>query len=367
VGDRLIRVMDALYSRVVRPLFFAQPPDTAHVTTIRALALLDALPFVARELSNRTPQTPVIAGGVTLPSHVMVAAGLVKGRGFEDEKTAVKAAKGANIIPGWRSIPLMCGAVEFGSYTRYPRTGNSGVVMWRDPATRSTQNRVGLRNPGARAASEFLSKRRIPGVFGISIATSPGESDPMVQAQHVAEAIALFLECGVKPAWFTVNLSCPNTEDDPHAGQTAQLADSVCKAAVTAANGIPVWVKVGPDLSHEQYEALSEAFEKAGIHAVVATNTLAAPVPGTGVTAGVGGGKLYDRALATVLHFHALRERRGYSFDIVGCGGIMDGEGLRTYTDAGASAVQIWSALVYRGPFAARRINREFLTAEERQ
>jgi dihydroorotate dehydrogenase len=358
--------MDVFYARVLRPLFILQQPDNAHTTMIRALAVLDAVPFVARLLSGHTPQTPVTAGGVNLPSRVMIAAGLVKGRGFEDEKSAFEASKRSNIIPGWRSIPLLCGAVEFGSYTRYPRIGNSGVVMWRDPPTRSTQNRVGLRNPGALAAAAFLSKRRIPGVFGISVATSPGEADPHVQAQHVAESITLFLESGVKPAWFTVNLSCPNTEDDPHAGQTGLLADSVCKSAVAAANGIPVWVKVGPDLSHEQYDALSEAFQNAGIRAIAATNTLAAPVPDTTMTAGLAGGRLYDRALATVLHLHALRERRGYSFDIIGCGGIMDGESLRAYTDAGAAAAQIWSALVYRGPFVARHINHEFVTIQER-
>ena len=362
-----MHAIDMFYERVLRPLFFLQQPDNAHATMIRALALLDALPFLARLLSGRAAQTPVVAGGVTLPSHVMIAAGLVKGRGFEDEKSALEGAKRENIIAGWRSIPLLSGAVEFGSYTRYPRMGNSGVVMWRDPATRSTQNRVGLRNPGARAASEFLSKRRIPGVFGISIATTPGEPDPAVQAQHVAESVELFLERGVKPAWFTINLSCPNTEDDPHAGQTAQLADLVCKAAVAAANGTPVWVKVGPDLSHEQYEALSESFEKAGIRAVVATNTLAAPVPESSLMAGLAGGRLYDRALATVLHLHALRERRGYTFDIIGCGGIMDGESLRAYTDAGASAAQVWSALVYRGPFAARHIDHEFMATQERR
>lgn len=366
MGGRLMRAMDVLYARFLRPLLFLQTPDNAHETMIRALAMLDAMPFVARLLSSNTPQTPVTAGGVTLPSRVMIAAGLVKGRGFEGEQSALEASKRSNIIPGWRSIALLCGAVEFGSYTRYPRAGNSGVVMWRDLPTRSTQNRVGLRNPGARAAAEFLSARRIPGVFGISVATSPGESDPAMQAQHAAESITLFLERGVKPAWFTVNLSCPNTEDDPHAGQTGQLADGVCKAAVTAANGIPVWVKIGPDLSHQQYETLCEAFHSAGVRAVVATNTLAAPVPGINLTAGLAGGRLYDRALATVLHLNALRERHGYSFDIIGCGGIMDGESLRAYTDAGASAAQIWSALVYLGPFAARHINHEFEINQER-
>ena len=83
------------------------------------------------------------------------------------------------------------------------------------------------------------------------------------------------------------------------------------------------------------------------------------------MTAGLAGGRLYDRALATVLHLNALRERRGYAFDIIGCGGIMDGESLRAYTDAGASAAQIWSALLYRGPFAARLSTVNSKTSQE--
>lgn len=353
-------VMGFLYARLIRPLLFLQQPDSAHRFMLRVLGMLDAVPFAARLFRSRGPQAPLTVGGVALPSRVMVAAGLVKGDGFDDENAAVEAAKRHNIIPGWRSAVLLCGPIEFGSYTRDPRVGNSGLIMWRDPATRSTQNRVGLRNPGARAAAEFLSSRRVPGVFGLSVATTPGLSDPSLQALHIAGAIGLFLGRGVRPAWFTVNLSCPNTEDDPHAGQTAALADHVCRAAVAAADGIPVWVKIGPDLSRAQYEALCEAFEGAGIRAVIATNTLASPVSGADLSAGVGGGKLYDRALAVVLQLFALRVRRNYSFDIIGCGGIMDGETLRAYTDAGASAVQVWSALVYRGPFAASQINREF-------
>jgi len=86
VGDGLIQAADTLYSRVIRPLFFTQQPGNAHATMVRTLTLLDAIPFVTRRLSAGAPDTPVAAGGVTLPSHVMVAAGLVKGRGFDDEK-----------------------------------------------------------------------------------------------------------------------------------------------------------------------------------------------------------------------------------------------------------------------------------------
>ena len=71
--------------------------------------------------------------------------------------------RGRDVVPGWRSLPALVGAVEFGSYTRHPRLGNPGRVVWRDHATRSMQNRIGLRNPGARAAAAHpASPRRGP-------------------------------------------------------------------------------------------------------------------------------------------------------------------------------------------------------------
>lgn len=357
----LMELADGGYHRIVRPLFFRLSPDNAHVAMLRMLTMLDAMPTLAKSISP-PPLTgaSVQAGGVSLSSPVMVAAGLVKGHGFSDENEAVEAAHHINLLPGWWSIPLMCGAVEIGSFTRYPRLGNTPPVMWRDVATRSTQNRIGLKNPGAQAASVFLGKNRPPATFGISIATTPGEGDPAVQAEHVAQSIAFFLQHEVKPAWFTINLSCPNTEDDPQAAQTEQLAAQVAAAAVQAAGETPVWVKIGPDLNDYQYQVLIEAFAAAGVRAVVATNTLAAPVTGQAYTAGLAGGRLFERALSVVLKLFSLRERQGYPLDIIGCGGVMDGETLHSYMDAGAQAAQVWSGLVYRGPFAPFHIAQEY-------
>ena len=95
-----------------------------------------------------------------------------------------------NIIPGWRSMPLLVGAVEFGSFTRCPRLGNTGTVLWRDEPTHSTQNRIGLKNPGALASAEFfaLHLEQLPPVFGINIAVSPGVVDPAQMNREILEA-----------------------------------------------------------------------------------------------------------------------------------------------------------------------------------
>jgi dihydroorotate dehydrogenase len=256
---------------------------------------------------------------------------------------------------------MMAGPVEVGSFTLAPRKGNPGTVLWRDVNGRTTMNRVGLKNPGAAAAAAFLSLHRVAGTYGVSIATTPEVDAVDEQAAHVAQAIGCFIDLGVRPDWFTVNLSCPNTEQDPSANQTETLAAAVCSAAVERAGTVPVWVKIGPDLGDQQYDALLRVFEETGVRAVVATNTLPVVVPNTDIRAGAGGKRLFERALSVVLRLYAMRERRSYSVDIVGCGGVMDGADLRAYLDAGALAVQIWSALVFRGPFAPEDITREYL------
>ncbi len=322
-----------------------------------ALARAHALAFAAR---------PLQVGGAALPFPLILAAGMVKGEGFADEQAAQAAVqRGENIIPGWRSLPRLVGPVEFGSFTRWPRLGNPGVVVWRDPATRSTQNRIGLRNPGANAAAAFLARGRhnLPPVFGINIAVSPGVDDPAQEQREIAEALDAFLARDIAPAWFTLNLSCPNTEDDPSGHQTEERARQACRVALARIGGAaPLWVKLGPDLAPQQYHALLRAFADEGVRAVVATNTLGQPAP-DGTTAGVGGGRLHQQALAVAALLAAEIRARGYPLDVVGCGGALDTPSWLAFSQIGVRAVQYWSALVYRGPLAAALIANEDLHA----
>jgi dihydroorotate dehydrogenase len=369
------------YTRLLRPLIFRSSAQTAHDRMLRLLRLLDRLhgPGVLLGALHRLASdgTPVTIGGVTLPAPLILAAGLVKGDGFASEEDALAAVRaGRNIIPGWRSIPRLAGLVEFGSFTRWPRLGNPGVVVWRDVPTHSTQNRVGLRNPGAMAAAEFLAARHaaLPPQFGINVAITPGVDDPEQQTGEVLSALAAFVERGVYPTWFTLNLSCPNTEDDPTGRQTAGQARQLCAAAVhylrgvgaihesplPVGDGIPLWVKLGPNLSAEQVIGLMRVFAETGVRAVVATNTLPMPSPlDSSTMAGVGGGRLHEQALKTAAALVHEKTAHDYPVDVVGCGGVLDGDTYRDFVNLGVHTVQYWSALVYRGPLAAVLIAHE--------
>ncbi len=357
----------AFYQRAARKMLFRSPAQQAHEDLLNWLAWLDNHPWthgLLRGVHSRAfASQPVGVGGVRLPYPLILAAGLVKGQGFDTEADALSADP-ATLMPGWRSLPLLVGPVEFGSFTCWPRPGNPGDIIWRDAATQSTQNRVGLKNPGALAAATFLSSRRdqLPPIFGINIAPTPGISSLDHLAAEAEEALVAFIRAGVRPSWFTLNLSCPNTEDDPSLRQTEETAIKLVGAATTAlqSSGLPLWVKLGPALSDDQYARLLAVFADFGVRAVVATNTLPQPTPtDPTVIAGVGGGRLHEPALAAIRALAAEKRARGYAIDLIGCGGALDGAGCRDFIDAGASAVQYWSALVYRGPLAAALILKE--------
>jgi dihydroorotate dehydrogenase len=344
-------------------------PMVMHARTIALLRGADAIAAssLLGRLVNRAafPASPTLVGGVTLPYPLILAAGLVKGDGFEAEDDALAAARGDHdIVPGWRSATALLGPVEFGSFTRHPRGGNPGRVLWRDSRTRSMQNRVGLRNPGARAAAEYLARHAgsLPETWGLNLAVSPGVTDVERSAAEVGEAAAFFADAfdgrTGGPAWLTLNLSCPNTEDDPRGSQSAALAAALIEA-VDARIGAPIWVKLGPDLADEQLAELARALAAAGARAVVATNTWGQPLPEGDGEAGVSGRRLRPRALDTVLRLAEHIELAGVELDIVACGGVLDGRDLLAFQAAGARAAMLYSALVFRGPLAGALILRE--------
>ncbi len=354
------------YQHIVRPLIFGlMDAQTAHARVLALLARGDQHDWVqhaAQTLYQRmAPLEPTYVGGVTLDFPLILAAGFVKGHGFASEDAAIQAVEhGENIIPGWRTMPNIVGPVEFGSFTRYPRLGNAGQVIWRDTTTQSTQNRVGLKNPGARAAALFLAEHPPKKLFGINLAVSPQVTKPDQEETELVESLQIFLDAGVQPDWLTLNLSCPNTEDDPRGHQTEEKARRLCRTLLGYLGSIPLWVKVSPCLSAEQYTKLLGVFAAEGVRAVIATNTLPQPTPTDAqVIGGVGGGHLHTAALEATQHLMAAQRQHGYPVNVIGCGGVLDSKSYQDFRNLGVQAVQYWSALVYQGLWAYAVIMRK--------
>lgn len=370
--SHLLCAYDRLYSALNRMLIFRLSAQRAHTSLTKLLRRLDRSPVairLARRLHDASLESnPLDVGGTQLSYPLILAAGLVKGDGFPDEAAAMRAIQetNRNIIPGWRILPALVGPVEFGSFTRHPRQGNVGTVVWRHAASRSTRNRIGLKNPGARAASAFLALRKdqLPAQFGINIAVSPGESDAETGAREVVESLEFFLDAGIHPSWFTLNLSCPNTEDDPLNHQLEDETRLFCSRFIDCLASrelnLPLWVKISPGLAQTQYRSLIRIFRDIGVRAVIATNTLPQPSPADPTQiAGAGGSALFQPALDAIRHLRAASRELNYDGDLIACGGILDGASWRAYRDLGVQAAQYWSALVYRGPLAAALIESE--------
>ena len=147
--------------------------------------------------------------------------------------------------------------------------------------------------------------------------------------------------------------------------ETRQLCGAFINNMQARSVDIPLWIKVSPGLAEEQYQALVHICHEVGVRAIVATNTLAKPSPSDPkLTAGVGGGELFESSLAAVQHLRAEIVRKKSSLDVIACGGILDGESFQAYRALGVRAAQYWSALVYRGPLAAAVIESELVDYE---
>lgn len=353
-----LSLIDALYSLCVRLFLFRFSAQRGHDSARNLLRRVGSIPGASRMAAacHRlffTKET-VSVGGVVLSQRLILAAGFLKSSG----------------IPGWRFVPALVGPVEFGSFTRHPRKGNPGNVVWRRERTQSTQNRIGLRNVGAEEAARTLAQlikcEAFTHEFGINIAATPGISDIDEQEREVTGSLDCFLDAGVHPDWFTLNISCPNTEDDPRQNQAAAHIRQLGSAFVnrlpkrTCGSEIPLWIKISPGLPPEQYHEIIKAARDVGVRAIVATNTLPQPSPDDdSIQAGVGGGDLRAEAMKAVKLLLAEKNRKGYDVDVIACGGLLDGESLQAYEALGVKAAQYWSALVYRGPFAAAIIEHE--------
>jgi len=360
------------YKQLAKRFIFKLSAQRTHEGTIALIRWLEKRSFALRSAaflhSIAFKENPTEVGGITLSHPLILAAGFVKGDGFHGEGDALTAVyhEKRNIMPGWHIIPTLVGPVEFGSFTRHPRIGNAGTVVWRNVESQSTQNRIGLKNPGAMAAAKFLGgkKTQLPKEFGINIAVSPGVPDVNQQEKEMVEAIEFFIDEGVIPTWFTLNLSCPNTEDDPLGHQLEAETRQLCNAFLNHLKShnldVPLWVKISPNLEREQYHMLIRIFTEVGVKAIVATNTLAQPTPDDPtIQAGVGGGELFEEAIMAVAHLRLEKIRMNYDIDIVGCGGIVNGLTYRDYRTLDVKAVQYWSAIIYRGPLAAAIIESE--------
>ncbi len=321
---------------LLRPALFLLDSEKGHRIGINALSMMPL----------RKPPAPgklqVRIAGISFPNPVGLAAG------FDKDAEVPDAVLG-----------LGFGFAEVGSITPLPQPGNPKPRLFRLVEDRGVINRMGFNNGGADAALQRLERRQgRPGVVGINIGANKDSADRIADYAQMTRAMAPYA------SYLAVNISSPNTPGlralQDEAALTA-LLDAVREArADTMSEGAPpIFLKVAPDLEPADVDAIARiAMEKHLGALIVSNTTISRPPlrsPHAHETGGLSGAPLRALALERLRDF---RKATGGALPLVGVGGISSAEDAWERIRAGASLVQVYSALVYEGPTLGSRIVR---------
>ena len=317
---------------LARPALFALAPETAHRTTIAALK------FAPRKRPPARGPLATEVAGLSFPNPVGMAAG------FDKDGEVPDAVLG-----------LGFGFVEIGSITPLPQAGNPKPRLFRLERDRAVINRMGFNNGGADAAEARLMRRAgRPGIVGVNIGANKDSTD------RIADYALLTRRFAPLASYLTVNISSPNTpglralQDE---GALVALLEAVLDAR--PAEGPPIFLKVAPDLEPVDIDAIARIALDKRLGALIVSNTTLSRPPlasrDAGEAGGLSGAPLRDLAQARL---HDFRKATGGAIPLIGVGGISSAEDAWARVRAGASLVQLYSAMVYEGPSLARRIVR---------
>jgi dihydroorotate dehydrogenase len=250
-------------------------------------------------------------------------------------------------------LSLGFGFVEVGTLTRRPQEGNPKPRLFRLAEDGAVINRMGFNNKGQADALARLKKRyRTRGIVGVNIGANKDS------ANRIADYVEGVKAMSVVADYLTVNISSPNTpglRNLQAGGELVELLQAVREARV--ADGPPVFLKVAPDLESGDHDRIVRAASDNGIDAlIVANTTISRPALRSAQrdeTGGLSGRPLKARALEQLRLF---RSASGGSIPLIATGGIENADDAWDRIVAGASLVQLYSAMVYEGPGLAKRI-----------
>jgi len=331
--------------RLLRPILFALPAESAHRLALAVLGLVDRwIPDV--DLARHGLSLPVRVMGLDLPNPLGLAAGLDKNA--ECPRALAR---------------LGFGSLEIGTITPRPQPGNPRPRMFRVPHARAIVNAMGFNSEGLEVVAARLRARRPACVLGINLGKNAATPVADAANDYLAGMRALHFAAD----YFTINVSSPNTRDLRSLQEAGRLEPLL--AALTAerdrlarAHGrrVPVAVKVAPDLDPAGIEAIARAVRESAIDGVIATNTTVTRPGLQGDPAAAHGGGLSGAPLAPLAET-VVRDLYGLlrgAVPIIGVGGIGSADEAWRRLVAGADALQLYSALVYEGPGLPSRIVR---------
>lgn len=330
---------------VLRPLLFAFEPESSHGLALRGLDLFGALPGPVRPLAGRRRR----AMGIEFANPVGLAAGLDK------DALAVRGL-----------AKLGFGHLELGTVTPRPQAGNRPPRLFRLPRAQALINRMGLNNAGAAALAARLRRAREQGWLAhtpVGVSIGKNRDTPLEDA-HKDYLACMDALHGVAD-YFALNLSSPSApglrslqQADPLRRLLGALKERQAQLAAGGGRQVPFAVKLAPDLDEASVAAIAEQLLAFEVDGVIAGNSTLSRPGLTGMrhasqAGGLSGAPLAPLARRLASRLHALLGER---LPIIGCGGLLSAADAQALLDAGASLVQIYTGLVYRGPSLIKSI-----------
>ncbi|HUX23064.1 MAG TPA: quinone-dependent dihydroorotate dehydrogenase [Burkholderiales bacterium] len=325
-----------LYS-LARPLLFALDPEVAHALALTSIKLLERA-GMASALAGTAPARSVKLMGLEFPNALGLAAGLDKNGEYIDALAA-----------------LGFGFIEIGTVTPRPQPGNPKPRLFRLPEADALINRMGFNNQGVEQLVANVLRARYRGVLGINI----GKNFDTPIARAADDYEFCLAKVYAHASYVTVNVSSPNTKDlrqlqgaDELGALAGKLKTEQQRLADAQGRYVPLVLKIAPDLADAELEAIAKCLLRHKLDGVIATNTTVsrAGVAGlrhAGERGGLSGAPLRDASTAVIRKLARLLDG---AVPIIGAGGVMSADDARAKLAAGASLVQVYTGLIYRGP-----------------
>lgn len=320
--------------KILRPLLFGLDAESAHGLSLAALRVLPAT-----RAARAQPELASDLAGLHFPLPVGLAPGY--------DKNAEIFAK---------AYGLGFGFVEIGTITPLPQSGNPRPRLFRLVEDRAVINRMGFNNAGMKAAAVHIAavpRHRRAGPLGINIGANKESADRIADYEKAMARLAPLAD------YVTVNISSPNTPGLRALQDKAALDDLLLRVRAVAPGGPPLFLKVAPDLEPADIDDIAAVAIERGVDALIVSNTTTSRPSlasrHAGEAGGLSGVPLKALAQQRLIDF---RKASGGRMPLIGVGGIASAEDAYARIRAGASLVQLYSALVYEGPYLARAINR---------
>jgi len=262
-------------------------------------------------------------------------------------------------------LKLGFGFVECGSVTPRPQGGNARPRLFRLAEDRAVINRMGFNNRGMEAMAARLARRARNGILGINIGANKDSADRSADYRAAFATLAPFAD------YIAVNVSSPNTpglRGLQNRDELQRLLAIVTGERARMNSSVPILLKIAPDIDPGAVDDIAQVALAAGIEGIIATNTtIARPASLKSAQAhqsgGLSGAPLF---MPSTVVLKAMRARVGSKLVLIGTGGVASGADAYAKIRAGASLVQLYTALAYDGPSLVARIKRELLALVNR-